>query len=78
MNILVDEAVSAVCHDRTVTIYFKSGHTLAFPVQGNSRLENADEAELNRIELSPFGIHWPLLDEALSFEGIMRGDYGQR
>jgi hypothetical protein len=55
-----------------------SGHTLSFPIQGNARLENARETQLNEIELSPFGLHWPALDEDLSFAGIMRGDYGQR
>jgi len=27
---------------------------------------------------SPFGLHWPTLDEDLSFEGILAGRYGQR
>lgn len=78
MNILVDEAVSAECRDSSVTVHFKSGHSLSFPIQGNVRLEKATEIQLNQIELSPFGLHWPALDEDLSFEGIMRGDYGQR
>jgi len=78
MNILVDDAISAKCRDSLVTIQFRSGHTLSFPIQGNARLEKASEAQLNEIELSPFGLHWPALDEDLSFEGIMRGDYGQR
>ena len=29
------------------------------------------------MEVSPFGIHWPDLDEDLSFAGLSRGDYGQ-
>ena len=78
MNILVDEPVSAVYASGEVTIEFKSGHRLLFPIAGNGRLEQGSDAELETIEVSPFGIHWPLLDEDLSFEGIMRGDYGQR
>ena len=78
MNILVDEAVSAACQGGSVTIRFKSGHKLSFPTAGNPRLNGASDADLNNIELSPFGIHWPTLDEDLSFEGIMRGDYGHR
>lgn len=78
MNILVDEAVSATCQKGYVTVAFKSGHELKFPIHGNPRLEQATHEELNHIELSPFGIHWPTLDEDLSFEGIMGGDYGQR
>lgn len=44
----------------------KGSHPLAwFP-----RLQNASEKERLQFELSPFGIHWPLLDEDLSFEGF--------
>lgn len=78
MSISVDEAISAECHAGTVAIRFKSGHVLSFPIKGNPRLERGSEGELNDIELSPFGIHWRELNEDLSFEGIMRGDYGQK
>ncbi|MXX74366.1 MAG: DUF2442 domain-containing protein [Holophagales bacterium] len=43
----------------------------------NPRLEGGTEAELERIELSPFGLHWPELDEDLSMRGILAGDFGQ-
>lgn len=77
MNILADEAVSASHKDGRICIRFKSGHELTFPIKGNLRLERGSHEDLNAMELSPFGIHWPKLDEDLSFEGIMRGDYGQ-
>jgi hypothetical protein len=32
---------------------------------------------LSRIEISPYGVHWPDLDEDLSFRGLLRGDHGQ-
>jgi hypothetical protein len=32
---------------------------------------------LNHIEISPFGLHWPELNEDLSFRGLLEGDYGQ-
>lgn len=78
MSILIDEAVSADCENGVVTIRFKSGRDLRFPIHGNPRLERGTDEQLNRIELSPFGIHWPELDEDLSFEGILKGNYGQR
>jgi hypothetical protein len=36
-------------------------------------LENASEQEKNRFEISPsgYGIHWPLLDEDLSIDGLI-------
>ncbi len=27
--------------------------------------------------LYPYGLHWPTLDEDLSFQGLLKGDYGQ-
>ena len=47
-------------------------------MKGNPRLESAAEEEVGRIEISPFGLHWPTLDEDLSFAGILEGRYGQR
>lgn len=64
--------------DGVATILLKSGQSLVFPIKGNPRLEYATLDALNNVELSPFGIHWPDLDEDLSFEGILRGDYGQQ
>ena len=56
----------------------KSGAEIRFPVAENPRLAHGTAEQLNRIELSPFGLHWPDLDEDLSFRGIANGDYGQR
>jgi hypothetical protein len=62
----------------TIFIRFASGHVVSFPTKGNPRLESATEEDVGRIEISPFGLHWPTLDEDLSFEGILAGRYGQR
>jgi len=50
---------------------------IRFPVAENPRLARETPEPLSRIELSPFGIHWPDLDEDLSFQGLLRGDCGQ-
>ncbi|WP_374754781.1 DUF2442 domain-containing protein [Dyadobacter soli] len=47
-----------------------SGEEQSMPLEWLSRLSNATQAERERFELSPFGIHWPDLDEDLSFEGF--------
>ena len=65
MNTLFDELDSAAYNNGSVTIRFQGGHELSFPTTGNPRLEHASSDELNQIELSPFGIHWPKLDEDL-------------
>jgi hypothetical protein len=58
-------------------IFLESGTETRFPVMENPRLARGTVQQLSRIELSPFGIHWPDLDEDLSFRGLLAGDYGQ-
>ncbi len=60
-----------------IFIRFASGREVSFLTKGNPRLEAAEEDDLGRIEISPFGLNWPTLDEDLSFEGILEGRYGQ-
>jgi len=59
-------------------VEMEDGSELRFPVGENPRLSCGTEAQLNHVEISPFGLHWPDLDEDLSFEGLKRGDFGQR
>jgi hypothetical protein len=54
-----------------------SGSEIRFPVARNPRLVQGTAEQLNRIEISPYGVHWPDLDEDLSFRGLLAGDYGQ-
>ena len=53
------------------------GLEIRFPVARNPRLAKGNDAQLNNIHVSPFGLHWPDLDEDLSFAGLSAGDYGQ-
>jgi hypothetical protein len=55
-----------------------SGVEIRFPISGNPRLFKGTPEQLNNIEVSPFGLHWPDLDEDLSIRGLQEGDYGQR
>lgn len=77
MSILLDTADTARHQDGDIVITMKSGAELRFPVAANPRLARGTAEQLSNIELSPFGIHWPDLDEDLSFRGIAAGDYGQ-
>ena len=78
MSTLVDKPLSASHHDGKIHVAMESGLELAFPVAGNPRLDGQPHARLENIEVSPFGLHWPDLDEDLSIRGILSGDYGQR
>ena len=77
MSSLIDAPRSAGFHDGFIFVVLQSGAELRFPASANPRLAAATPAQLNNIELSPFGLHWPDLDEDLSIRGIAHGDYGQ-
>jgi hypothetical protein len=78
MSTLVDTVKSVVYQDGHIVIAMQSGVELRFPVAENPRLAKGTPRQLNHIEISPFGLHWPDLDEDLSFRGLLEGDYGQR
>lgn len=61
-----------------VEIVLTSGQTLRFAVADSPILSKGTQAQLSDIEISPFGLHWPQLDEDLSIRGIQAGDLGQR
>ena len=77
MNTLVDTARSVAHVDGDIVVRMESGAEIRFPVVKNPRLARGTPRQLNRIEISPFGLHWPELDEDLSFRGLLEGDYGQ-
>ena len=78
MNTLLDTAKAARYDSGHILIEMRSGVEIRFPVEGNPRLAKGSPAQLSRIELSPFGLHWPDLDEDLSLRGLMEGNYGQK
>jgi hypothetical protein len=77
MNTLVDKARSAAHVNGEIIVRMESGAEIRFPVAQNPRLAHGTHQQLNHIELSPFGLHWPELDEDLSFRGLLEGNYGQ-
>ena len=78
MSTLIDSARSAVYRDGMILLTMRSGAEVSFPVSQNPRLAHGTPRQLGNIEISPFGLHWPDLDEDLSIRGILAGDYGQR
>lgn len=78
MSTLIDTARSAVFQNGQIVISMESGARMQFAVADNPRLARGTPEQLSKIEISPFGLHWPDLDEDLSLRGIARGDYGQR
>lgn len=78
MNTLVDTAKTILYRDGHIVISMDSGVEVRFPVSGNPRLADGTPQQLGNVEVSPFGLHWPDLDEDLSFRGLLEGKYGQR
>jgi hypothetical protein len=78
MSTLVDNVKTVFYRDGQIVVVMQSGVEIRFPVAGNPRLAQGTPEQLNRIEISPFGLHWPDLDEDLSFRGLYEGDYGQK
>lgn len=77
MNEFVETARSASYRDGSIDVVFESGAEVHFPVMRNPRLAKGTPAQLGNIEISPNGLHWPELDEDLSFHGMLSGDFGQ-
>ena len=78
MNTLSDTARSATFRDGAIIVSMESGAEIKFAVAANPRLAKGTEMQLKHIEVSPFGLHWPDLNEDLSFRGLLQGDFGQR
>lgn len=77
MNTLTDSVRSAAHVDGHIIVRMEGGAEIRFPVADNPRLARGTPRQLNHIEISPFGLHWPDLDEDLSFQGLFEGNHGQ-
>ena len=77
MSTLIDSIKSARYVDHDMVIQMGSSVEIRFPVSKNPRLCDGTDQQLNNIEISSFGLHWPDLDEDLSIRGLLAGDFGQ-
>jgi hypothetical protein len=77
MNSLTDAACSAAHLNGWIVIRMESGTEIRFQVADNPRLSVGTREQSNHIEISPFSLHWPDLDEDLSFRGLLEGNHGQ-
>jgi hypothetical protein len=65
--------------NKMICLLMSDRKEVRFPVDSNSKLRNANEKQLNNIEIicNGTGLHWPDLDEDLSVIGIIEGRYGR-
>jgi hypothetical protein len=78
MNILTNLTPEAKYAKGHIIVRMGDGVEIRFPTARNPRLARGTAAQLNNIEVSPYGLHWPDLDEDLSFKGLAVGNYGQK
>ena len=78
MSILAQgtKAVSAWHKEGRIYVRLADGRELNFPISTMPLLRGATHKQLGNIEISPYGLHWPELDEDLSVQGILEGRYG--
>lgn len=77
MSTLPNNQIQASYSDGYIYVSMEAGVEIKFPVDKNPRLSKGTPNQVNHIEISPFGLHWPDLDEELSFGGLAKGDFGQ-
>lgn len=56
--------------DTAIWVELKDGRKAKECFADYSRLSDATDAQRKRFVLSPLGIHWPEIDEDLSYEGF--------
>lgn len=59
--------------DTNLIVSLSDGREISTPLSWYPQLALSSEGERDYWEISPFGIHWPKLDEDLSLEGMLSG-----
>jgi hypothetical protein len=67
------EPIRAYCTEVSLVVELADGAMLVTPLWWYPPLLAAGPEARNKIELSPYGVHWPDLDEDLSVEGMLKG-----
>ncbi len=70
---MAPEPVAVETGGDTLTVRLSDARTIAVPLAWYPRLSYATPEELAEFALSPFGIHWPLLDADVSVEALLAG-----
>ena len=59
--------------DQRLTVELADGRTIVVPLEWYPRLSHGTAVERAHIEIGPFGLHWPDLDEDISIRGLLLG-----
>jgi hypothetical protein len=59
--------------ERDLIVELEDGRSISTPLNWYPKLLLASREARGNYELSPFGVHWPALDEDLSIAGMLAG-----
>lgn len=59
--------------DAALVVDFEDGRLLTVPLAWYPRLAYGTDEERREVEISAFGLYWPLLDEDISVAGLLAG-----
>lgn len=68
-----DRPVAVSLHDGKVWVTLADGRDISNPLDWHPWLANATPEQLTNVELDAFSVYWPILDEGLDVEGMLRG-----
>ena len=57
----------------SVTVALDDGRALSVPIAWSPRLLYGTPEERSDVEADPSGVHWPLLNESFSLDGMLAG-----
>ena len=61
------------CDDDYIHVGLMDGRSVNIPLFWYPRLYDATPEQRERVEISPFGLHWEEIDEDISIEGLLAG-----
>ena len=76
MSTTVEHPVKVEVVGEVIRISLPGGKDVSFGWKRNPRMQGATLAELKNFKATAHGIHWPDLDEDLSFRGLAKGEFG--
>jgi len=76
MSTTVEHPVKVEVAGEEMRISLPDGKAVSFSWRRNPRMQEATVAQLHHVKVTAHGIHWPELDEDLSFRGLAKGEFG--
>ena len=76
MSTTVEQPVKVEVTGEVMQISLPDGKAVSFSWKRNPRMKEATVPQLKNFKTTAYGIHWPELDEDLSFRGLAKGEFG--